>query len=87
MKYDWAWTSNSGKLLNEAAANGQGIIQAPSYSTSPYVDAHRLVEVMPQWAINDLQISAIYPHRYELSSRVKTFVELAKTYFIDHPIP
>lgn len=87
MKYNWAWKSNSGQLLNEAAANSQGIIQAPSYSVARYVHDKRLVEVMPQFAINNLQISAMYSHRYELSTRVKTFVELAKAYFVEHPIP
>lgn len=87
MKYNWAWASNSGKLLNEAAVNNQGIIQAPSYSVARYVANKGLIEVLPQYAINNLQISAMYPHRYELSTRVKTFVELAKIYFSEHPIP
>lgn len=87
MRFDWAWTSNSGKLLNEAAANHQGIIQAPSYSVAQYVKEHRLVEVLPAHAFENLQISAMYPHRYELSTRVKTFVELAKRYFTSNPIP
>jgi DNA-binding transcriptional LysR family regulator len=86
MKYNWAWSSNSGKLLNEAAASGQGIIQAPSYSVARYVSEKSLVEVLPQHAINNLQIYAMYPHRYELSIRVKSFVELAKGYFSEHPI-
>lgn len=87
IKYNWAWASNSGKLLNESAANGQGIIQAPSYSVARYVENGNLIEIMPKFAINSLQISAIYPHRYELSTRVKAFVELAKTYFHKHPMP
>lgn len=87
IKFNWAWTSNSGKLLNEAAASGQGIIQAPSYSVANYVNENRLVEVLPQHAFNNLQISAMYPHRYELSTRVKTFVELAKAHFTANPIP
>jgi DNA-binding transcriptional LysR family regulator len=86
IKYNWAWSSNSGKLLNEAAANGQGIIQAPSYSVASYVASNSLIEILPQFAINDLQISAMYPHRYELSARVKTFIEMAKTYFQEHPV-
>ena len=85
--YNWAWSSNSGKLLNEAAAEGQGIIQAPSYSVARYLQNKSLIEVLPQYALNNLQISAMYPHRYELSTRVKTFVELAKGYFVEHPIP
>ncbi len=87
VKFNWAWTSNSGKLLNEAAANGQGIIQAPSYSVARYVNNKSLIEVLPEYAVNNLQVSAMYPHRYELSARVKTFVELAKIYFAEHPIP
>lgn len=86
-KLDWDWTSDNGRLLNEAAANGQGIIQAPSYSVAPYVKQGTLVELMPKFSIKNLKISAIYPHRYELSNRIKTFVELAKNYFKEHPIP
>jgi hypothetical protein len=41
---------------------------------------------MPECAIESLTISAIYPHRYELSNRVKTFVEMAKVYFKENPI-
>ena len=87
MKFNWAWSSNSGKLLNESAANGQGIIQAPSYSVARYEIRNNLIEILPQYAVNNLQIFAVYPHKYELSIRVKSFVELAKSYFSEHPIP
>ena len=87
LKLPWAWSSDNGRLLNEAAAEGQGIIQAPSYSVAPFVKKGRLVEVLPECSFDKLSISAIYPHRYELSNRIKTFVELAKTYFKDNPIP
>ena len=87
VKFNWAWSSNSGKLLNEAAANGQVMIQAPSYSVAGYVVENNLIEVLPQFSINKLQIYAMYPHKYELSTRVKTFVELAKDYFVENPIP
>ena len=83
----WAWRSNNGRLLNEAAAAGQGIIQAPTYSVAEFVERGQLVEVMPVHSIDNLVISAVYPHRYELSLRVKTFVELAKTYFAECPPP
>jgi len=85
-KFDWLWCSNNGRLLNEAAAQGQGIIQAPSYSVHEYARNKRLVEVMPTYSINNLSVYALYPHRLELSIRVKTFVESAKEYFTRHPI-
>lgn len=86
LKLDWTLTSNNGRFLNEAAAQNMGIIQAPSYSVSSYVKAGKLVEVMPQYQIKPLNISVIYPHRLELSSRVKAFVNFAKDYFFKHPI-
>jgi DNA-binding transcriptional LysR family regulator len=86
IKLPWDWASNNGRLLNEAAAQGHGIIQAPSYSVANYVKEGRLVEVMSEFKIDNLTISAIYPHRYELSNRVKTFVEMAKVHFKANPI-
>ena len=85
-KFHWAWRSNNGRLLNEAAAAGQGIIQAPGYSVRSYVEDKLLVEVLPELSFARMKIYAIYPHRYELSIRVKTFVELAKEYFTQNPI-
>jgi len=86
MKLPWDWTSNNGRLLNEAAATGQGIIQAPRYSVAPYVAAGSLIEVMPEFAIKNLTISAVYPHRTELSNNIKTFVAMAKEYFKNRPV-
>lgn len=86
-RFNWAWASNNGRLLNEAAAEHQGIIQAPAYSVAKYVNNGQLQEVLPMHSINDLAISAVYPHRYELSNRVKSFVEMAKVYFKQNPIP
>ena len=82
----WSWRSNNGRILNEAAAQHQGIIQAPSYSVAPYVRRGELVEVLPQYSFNKLQISAVYPHRYDFSVRIKAFVETAKAYFAQHPV-
>ncbi|MDI4651213.1 MULTISPECIES: LysR family transcriptional regulator [Pseudoalteromonas] len=86
-KFNWAMTSNNGRFLNEAAAAGDGIIQAPRYSVAPFIKSGELVEVLAQHTLNPLTIAAVYPHRYALSNRVKSFVELAKLYFSQHPIP
>lgn len=86
-KFNWAMTSNNGRFLNEAAAAGDGIIQAPRYSVAPYIKSGELVEVLTEHTLKSLAIAAVYPHRYALSNRVKSFVELAKHYFSQHPIP
>ncbi|MCW8876286.1 MAG: LysR family transcriptional regulator [Kangiellaceae bacterium] len=80
-KFPWAYQSNNGRLLNEAAANSQGIIQAPYYSVREYVENKQLVELLPLFSINSLGIYALYPHRCELSINVKTFIEEAQQHF------
>ncbi|WDE09081.1 LysR family transcriptional regulator [Thalassomonas viridans] len=87
VRFNWDWMSDNGRLLNEAAAKGMGIIQAPGYSVAPWVQNGELQEIMPAYGISPLTISAIYPHRYDLSNRVKTFVEVAKDYFKDNSVP
>ncbi|NMP33182.1 LysR family transcriptional regulator [Thalassotalea sp. M1531] len=87
VKLPWAWKTNNGRLLNEAAAQSQGIIQAPSYSVAGYVEQGLLVEVLSEHSIQPLTISAIYQHSYQYSLAIKTFVELAKNYFLLQPLP
>lgn len=87
VKLPWAWRTNNGRLLNEAAAKGHGIIQAPSYSVREYVQRGELIEIMPEHSIKKLTVSAVYSHSSDLSIALKSFIELAKTYFNDNPIP
>ncbi|WP_444945156.1 LysR substrate-binding domain-containing protein [Microbulbifer sp. VTAC004] len=84
IKLPWAWQSNNGRLLNEAAAEGQGIIQAPFYSVKSYVESGQLIEILPEFTIKPLTVFALYPHRCELSLKVKTFIDMAKSYFAKH---
>ena len=79
-KLPWKYQSNNGRLLNEAAADSQGIIQAPFYSVKRFVENKQLVEIMPQYSVDPLGIYAIYPHRCELSLLVKTFIDETKDY-------
>ena len=84
--FNWTWRSNNGRLLNESAAIGDGIIQAPSYSVAEYVANGRLVEILPELSISRLAISAVYPHSYEYSSSIKALVTELKAYFELNPI-
>lgn len=86
-KLPWSFKSNNGRLLNEMAAIGHGIIQAPFYSVASYVQAGQLVEIMPEYAIENLAISAVYPHNSRYSLALKMFVEFISDYFNDQPLP
>lgn len=86
MTFSWAWRSNNGRILNEAAADGAGIIQAPSYSVADYVAKGKLIEVLPEYSLKELAISAVYPHSFEYSLNIKLFVNELKQYFKEYPV-
>lgn len=79
--FNWHWRSNSGRLLNEAAVQGQGIIQAPNYSVAQYVKNGQLIEVLSQAAVDPLPISAVYRHKSAGTIAIKAFVAKMKLYF------
>lgn len=54
---------------------GLGLIQVPRYDVQHLLDSGELVEVLPAHRPGSMAISALYPHRRQLSRRLTTFVE------------
>ncbi len=81
LSFDWQWQTDNGRLLNEAAAAGMGIIQAPDYSVADYVKQGRLVEVLAAYRLQPMNISAIYPQRNSVSPKLSHLIELLKQHF------
>lgn len=67
--------SNNGELLAEAAARGGGIVLQPEFIVAPYLQAGRLVALLPQYQPTRLAVYAVYPSRKHLSAKVRVFVE------------
>jgi len=67
--------SNSGDTCRAAALADQGIVFQPSFLVGEDLKAGRLVEILPQYAGPELDISVVYPSRYHLSHKVRAMVE------------
>jgi len=76
--------SNSAETLRFLLASGQGIFLAPSFIVFDEVAAGRLVRAMPDYRAVEFTISAIYPNRSHLPTKVRLFIDLLAERFVEH---
>ena len=76
--------SNSAETLRFLLASGQGIFLAPSFIVFEDVAAGRLVRAMPDYRAVEFTISAIYPNRSHLPTKVRLFIDLLAERFVEH---
>lgn len=57
------------------ALRGCGIVQVPRFHVEADLKAGRLVELLAPWPSPSMTLSALYPHRRQLSPRVRVFVD------------
>ena len=76
--------SNNAETLRFLLASGQGIFLAPSFIVFEEVAAGRLVRVMPDYRAVEFTISAIYPNRSHLPTKVRLFIDLLAERFVEH---
>lgn len=73
-------TVNNAEAYVAAAIAGLGLIQSPRSSMEEDLAAGRLVEVLPKLRARSMPVSILYPHRRQLSRRVRVFMDwLAQT--------
>ncbi len=68
-------TVNNAEAYVAAAVAGLGIIQTPSSSMEEELQSGRLVEVLPRLRSRPMPLSILYPHRRQLSRRVRVFMD------------
>jgi DNA-binding transcriptional LysR family regulator len=78
-------TANEATTLLKASLNGMGIALQPSYLANQFLKAEALVQVLPDWAPNDLTIYALYSSRKHLSPSVRELIDYLSNYFADNP--
>jgi DNA-binding transcriptional LysR family regulator len=76
--------SNSAPTLRTMALEGHGIIMAPSFIGMPDLEAGRLVRLLPDHRAVGFAMNASYPTRHHLSSKVRTFLDLAAEHIARH---
>ncbi|WP_283744855.1 LysR family transcriptional regulator [Sideroxydans sp. CL21] len=65
--------------------SGFGLIQAPRYGIAGFIATGELREVLPDCRPAPAKVSVLYPHRQQLSPRVRVFVDwLANIFSVAH---
>lgn len=84
-----SFDTNGWLAVNEAenyvvsGRRGCGLIQLPRFHVQPFLDSGELVEVLADWEKPTMPIYAVYPHRRQLSPRVRVFVDWLVTVYSD----
>jgi DNA-binding transcriptional LysR family regulator len=68
--------TNSAEMLRVAILQGMGICLAAGFLVHDDLEADRLVRLLPEYRPVELSMIAIYPHRHQLSVKVRTFIDL-----------
>ena len=76
--------SNTAETLRTMALAGQAVFLAPSFLVEEDIQKGQLVEILPAWRPLEFAINALYPHRHQLSSKVRIFIDLMSEHFARH---
>lgn len=76
--------TNSAETLRVLALRGRGLFLAPSFIVADDLAGGRLVPLLPDHRPVEFAISAIYPHRHHLSTKVRSFIDLLAERFAEH---
>lgn len=67
--------ANNGHVLSAAAVAGQGIAMQPDFLTNDHLAARRLVRILPEYALAEIGIFAVYTSRSHLAPKVRSFID------------
>jgi len=70
------WSCNNGYAVLEAALDGMGICQLPTFYLNDAVQSGRLVPILEEFAPPEEPIWAVYPDKRHLSPKVQRFASL-----------
>ena len=86
----FALASNYRIAVNEsnaylaAALAGLGVTQMATFMAAPYLVNGALVQVLPEWKTPPIPIHVVYPPNRHLSAKVRSFVDWAAEFFLQH---
>lgn len=66
---------NNGDTCRAAALQGLGIVAQPSFIVGEDLQAGRLVEILPEWHLEERGVFAVYPTRQHLAGKVRALVD------------
>ncbi len=77
--------ANEALILQKAAANGLGIVRLPSFSANSLIREGKLVQVLPDYALADMGIYAVYASRKNISSALRGMIDFLISRFESNP--
>jgi LysR family transcriptional regulator for bpeEF and oprC len=77
---------NSGGAYVAAAEAGLGFVTVPTCEAERPLAEGRLVELLPEWQLESMPMSLVYPYSRHLSARVRAFVDWAAEQMGQHPL-
>jgi DNA-binding transcriptional LysR family regulator len=66
---------SDGEAMVDAAVAGLGLVQLPQSMVRAHLHSGRLEEVLPEWAGQGVEVHAVWPHRGQLSPRLRYVVD------------
>lgn len=75
-----SFITNSGEALREVALAGAAVCLMAGFLVQDDLESGRLVRLLPDYRTVELSMNAVYPHRHNLSAKVRTFIDM----LVDH---
>jgi len=66
---------NNTDAYRAACVAGLGIMQAPKLGAMELLNNGQLIEILPDWTAPSMAVSMLFPHRRNLSKRVRIFMD------------
>ena len=79
------FSANEATALFRAALAGGGIALQPTYLVNPHLADGKLQQILPDWALPDMAIYALYPSRKHLSPAVRALLDFLVARFVGVP--
>ncbi|MAS11250.1 LysR family transcriptional regulator [Salinisphaera sp.] len=80
-------SANDGESVVAWALDGHGIIQRAAWEVDAYIARGALVEILPEYALPQADISAVYHYQQFVPPKVRAFIDFFAEYVADTALP
>ncbi|MFM0207795.1 LysR family transcriptional regulator [Paraburkholderia sediminicola] len=75
VKVNYHMHTNNGDTARAAALAGQGVIWQPTFLIGDDLRAGKLIQLLPDYRLPDIDVLALYPSRRHLSAKIRAVVD------------
>ena len=76
--------ASSPDTMRAAVVAGIGLVMTPPFLVADLLASGALMRLLPGYRTRELEINAFYPHRRHLSAKVRAFIDMLATWFVEH---